>query len=444
MQAEQALASAEVGQLADVIPLQQTGKSLRICLLGYRSHPYGGGQGVYLNYLSKALVDAGHQVDVISGEPYPHLDERVGLIKMPGMNLYEHGLLSLRPRHMGSWANWLEWLSKLTGGFAEPQAFGRRVANYLKAHRDNYDIIHDNQSLSFGTLALQEEGLPLVTTIHHPITKDLKLALDAARNIRERVLIRRWHSFLSMQKYVAKRLRHVITVSKCSQRDIAQDFAIPDERIDLVYCGIDDQVFRPLPDVPRVQYRLMATASADQPLKGLRYLLEAVAQLVPRYPSLELLIVGRPKEGGATEKLIEKLGISSHLRFVSGISTEDMVRYYNQAHVAVVPSLYEGFGLPAGEAMACGAPLVSSTGGALPEVVGDAGIQVPAGDADAIASAISKLFEDPALCEHYAKAGRDRIEQTFCWRIAAGQMVDYYQQVLGRQLESHSTESDKP
>lgn len=436
MQAEHALAPAEVGTLADVIPLQRSEVPLHICLLGYRSHPYGGGQGVYLNYLSKALVEAGHQVDVISGDPYPHLDERVKLIKMPSMNLYENGLLSMRPRHMGSWANWLEWLSKLSGGFGEPQAFGRRVVNYLEQHGRHYDVIHDNQSLSFGTLALQQRGFPLVTTIHHPITKDLKLAVDAARNFRERLLIRRWHSFLSMQKYVARRLHHVITVSKCSQRHIAQDFGIADERIDLVYCGIDDEVFCQLPDVPRVRYRIMATASADQPLKGLRYLLEAVAELAPRYPSLELLIVGKPKAGGATEKLIDKLNLGKQLRFVSGISTEEMVRYYNQAHVAVVPSLYEGFGLPAGEAMACGAPLVSSTGGALPEVVGDAGIQVPAGDSSAIAQAVERLFEDPALCEHYASAGRRRIENTFCWRIAAAQMVEYYHQMISENNEN--------
>jgi glycosyltransferase involved in cell wall biosynthesis len=123
-------------------------KPLRIALLGYRSQPYGGGQGVYLKYLSKALVEAGHHVDVISGPPYPHLDSRVRLIELPSLDLFENGLVSLRPRHLSSLTNIIEWTSKLTGGFAEPYTFGRRAVKYLKQHGHNYDLIHDNQSLS--------------------------------------------------------------------------------------------------------------------------------------------------------------------------------------------------------------------------------------------------------------------------------------------------------
>ncbi|HEY9148894.1 MAG TPA: glycosyltransferase family 4 protein, partial [Gammaproteobacteria bacterium] len=343
---------------------------LRIALLGYRSQPFAGGQGVYLNYLSKALVEAGHSVDVISGPPYPQLDPRVRLICLPSMDLFENGLLSLRPRHLASLTDMIEWCSKLTGGFAEPYTFGRRAVRYLREHGHNYDLIHDNQSLSYGMLEIQDMGLPLVTTVHHPITSDLRIALKAARGWYERLLIRRWLSFLGMQKKVIKQLHHVVTVSDCSRQDIARDFGLQPAGIGLVHNGIDTAVFRPLPGVERKPLRLMATCSADAPLKGLRYLLRAYARLLPRYPDLELLVVSKPRPGGKTEKLVHKLGIANRVRFVNGITTEQMVQYYGEAAIAVVPSVYEGFGLPAGEAMACGVPVVSSDGGALPEVVG--------------------------------------------------------------------------
>jgi glycosyltransferase involved in cell wall biosynthesis len=406
------------------------GEPLRIALLGYRSQPHGGGQGVYLRYLSKALVDAGHTVDVISGPPYPHLDSRVRLIKLPSLDLFEKGLLSLRPRHLVSLTNIIEWCSKLTGGFAEPYTFGRRAVKYLHEHGGDYDLVHDNQSLSYGMLQIQDMGLPLVTTLHHPITSDLRIALNAARNSWERLLIRRWHSFLRMQTKVVRRLHNVVTVSDRSRQDIARDFGLQPAGISLVYNGIDTEVFRPLESVERNPLRLMATCSADAPLKGLRYLLKAYARLLVEFPELELLLVGKPRPGGQTEKLIRRLGIAGRICFVSDISTEQMVHYYAEASIAVVPSVYEGFGLPAGEAMACGVPVVSTDGGALPEVVGEAGIVVPARDADALATAIASLLRDPARREVLSRLGRQRIDERFCWHVCARQMTDYYRRVI--------------
>lgn len=404
--------------------------ALRIALLGYRSQPFAGGQGVYLNYLSKALVEAGHHVDVISGPPYPHLDPRVRLIQLPSLDLFENGLLSLRPRHLKSLTDIIEWLAKLTGGFAEPYTFGRRAVRYLRDHGGDYDLIHDNQSLSYGMLEIQDMGLPLVTTVHHPITSDLRIALKAARGWYERLLIRRWHSFLNMQKKVVKQLHNVVTVSDCSRQDIARDFGLQPAGIGLVHNGIDTEIFRPLPGVQRKTMRLMATCSADAPLKGLRYLLRAYARLLPRYPELELLVVSKPRPGGKTEKLVERLGIADKVQFVNGISTQRMVEYYAEATIAVVPSVYEGFGLPAGEAMACGVPVVSSDGGALPEVVGDAGVIVPARNVDALAEAIDCLLREPGRRGELGAMGRQRILDQFCWNVCAAQMVDYYREVL--------------
>lgn len=403
---------------------------LHIALLGYRSQPHSGGQGVYLHYLSKALVEAGHRVDVISGPPYPDLDSRVRLIQISSLDLFVNGLGSLRPRHLLSLTDLIEWTSKLTGGFAEPYTFGRRVRRYLHRNGRHYDLIHDNQSLSFGVAKLQNEGFRLVTTVHHPITHDRRIALRAAKSRRERFLVRRWHSFLRMQRKVIRQLRHVLTVSEQSRGDIARAFDLEPSKIALIYNGIDTTIFRPLDDVQRKPLQLMTTASADAPLKGLRYLLEAFASLRQAYPSLELLIVGKLQPQGQTEQLIDALEIRAGLRFVSGISTEDMVRFYAESTLAVVPSIYEGFGLPAGEAMACGVPVVSTDGGALPEIVGDAGLIVPAGDAAALTCAIQGLLDNPAQRGALAGRGRKRIVERFSWDVCAQQMLAYYRGVI--------------
>jgi len=411
-------------------PLVEHAKPLRIALLGYRSQPYSGGQGVYLKYLSKALVEAGHSVDVISGPPYPHLDPRVRLIELPSLDLFVNGLGSLRPHHLKSTTNIIEWLSKLTGGFAEPYTFGRRAVKYLRKHGHHYDLIHDNQSLSDGMLTIQDMGLPLVTTVHHPITSDLRIALSAAKSWWERLLIKRWHSFLIMQRRVVKQLHNIVTVSDCSRQDIARDFGIQPAGIGVVYNGIDTAEFRPLAGVERQPMKLMATASADAPLKGLRYLLRAYARLLESHPDLELLLVSKPKPGGKTERLIRHLGIADKVQFVSNISTQQMVRFYAEATIAVVPSVYEGFGLPAGEAMACAVPVVSTDGGALPEVVGDAGIVVPAKSVDGLVEAIDSLLRDSLKRDELGARGRQRILETFCWDVCAKQMVNYYERVL--------------
>lgn len=440
--ADAALAAVSLRQqqLADSAANVQVSRPLRICISGYRSAPFGGGQGIYIKYLSKALVDAGHKVDVISGQPYPDVDPRVRLIKMPGLDLFANGLTSLRPRHLGSLTNIIEWTSKLTGGFAEPYCFSRRLYKYLLQHRDDYDIVHDNQCLGWGMLKLQQQGFHLLTTIHHPITSDLKIALNASNKWWERILIRRWHAFLVMQKQVASQLDHVVTVSQRSNKDIAEAFALEEKNIHLVYNGIDTEVFHPLPDVEPKPWQIMATASADQPLKGLRYLLIALSQLVKKYPQLNLLLVSKPQAGGETESLIKRLNLAKHIQCVHGISTEDLVAHYAQSSVAVVPSVYEGFGLPAGEAMACGVPVVSTNGGALPEVVGDAGVLVEVKNAEAIAQAIESLLLNKNLRRDYAERGRKRIEEKFSWALAAKEMTALYYLILDEPIVDGQSE----
>lgn len=402
--------------------------SLRIALLGYRSHPHVGGQGIYVHYLSKALVDLGHQVDVISGPPYPELDSRVRLIQLPSLDLYAHPhpVRALKIKHLFSWTDFYEWWSKLTGAFGEPYCFGRRLVKFFQNNSINYDIIHDNQSLCYGLLDLQKQFHNLVVTIHHPVTRDHELAIAAATTKNQRILIDRWYSFIDMQKKVVKQLQHIVTVSEQSNQDIQQAFDCDAEKITVIGCGVDTSIFRPLDKTERRQYRLITTASSDQPVKGLSILLNAVANVKTDFPQLKLVVIGQLKKEGDTEKELEKLQLHNIVEFKSGISTEELVQEYAKSSVAIVPSLYEGFGLPAAEALACGIPLISSDGGALPEVVGDAAYLVKAGDVNELSKAIRELLNNENLQRAFSEKGRQHSLQQLSWKKVAEKMVVYY------------------
>lgn len=401
---------------------------LNIALLGYRSHPHVGGQGIYLHYLSKALVDAGHNVDVISGPPYPQLDARVQLIKLPSLDLYaeKHPTRALRLKHLLSFSDFYEWWSKLSGSFAEPYTFGRRLVKYFKQHKPDYDIVHDNQSLCYGLLQLQRKKYTVIATVHHPITRDRDLALAAAATSGQRWLVKRWYSFLTMQKKVVQKLAFILTVSRQSQQDIAEAFHCPAEKIRVIANGIDTDTFTPLKEIAQKPGRIITTASSDQPIKGLTVLLQALARVRADFPSAKLVVVGKLKSGGITETELQKLQLENCVEFMSGISTEQLVKEYAAAKFAVVPSLYEGFGLPAGEALACGVPLICSDGGALPEVVGDAAYNVKAGDVDEMENALRVLLSNDELCTKLSIAGRAHSLQHLSWPIVAEQLIAYY------------------
>lgn len=429
----QAEASHRTARLANGNKLRSIRNTpLKVALLGYRSNPYSGGQGVYLKYLSRALTRLGHEVDVISGEPYPELDSNVTLIKVPGLNLFaaDNHVTALRWHHLTSYADSVEWLSMLTGGFAEPYTFGLRLRKLLHARLSRYDVIHDNQSLCYELLKIERRGIPLITTIHHPITSDRDIALNNAKNWGERLLIRRWHSFLNMQVRVASRLRHIVTVSNSSKKDIAASFRIPADRISVVPNGIDRDDFHPLPGVSRNPHQIISTASADQPLKGTACLIQAFAQIREHISDAQLVLIGQPKPGGANDRLIDQLNLRHAISFRHHISTAEICSLYARSSLALVPSEYEGFGLPAGEAMACGVPVVSTRGGALPEVVGDAGILVPVRDPQAMARAALEVLGNNELHTTLARKGLNRIKQEFCWDRVALDMTQLYKALL--------------
>ncbi len=427
---------------ADAAAIAHSSGKLRIALLGYRSHPHVGGQGIYLHYLSKALVDLGHSVDVISGPPYPELDERVQLIQLPSLDLYAHPnpTRALRPTHFLSLADFYEWWSKLSGAFGEPYSFGRRLQHYFKKYKPQYDIVHDNQSLCYGLLALQKRGVNVIATVHHPITQDRDLALAATTEKGQRWLINRWYSFLVMQKNVVQKLNHVITVSHQSQRDIVAAFDRPAEQIHVIPNGVDAGVFKPLEHITRTAFRLITTASSDQPLKGLNVLLRAMAQLRNEFPALHLIVIGKLKENGETQKELQALNLQDAVHFKSGISNQQLVEEYAQASIAIVPSLYEGFGLPAAEAMACAVPLICSDGGALPEVVGDAARLVSAGNVDELQTALRELLSDDNARAQLGARGRAHIQQQLSWDCVGKKMERYYYQVV-QQAQGGQTEN---
>lgn len=392
------------------------GQPLRIAFLSYRSDPRVGGQGVYVAAAARALAQLGHQVDVLSGPPYPELDPGIGLIKIPSLDLYaqpDNGRNALRWRHLLSWTDTAEYLGHVTGKFMEPWSFGRRVAKHLRRRAGAYDVVIDNQSLAYGLLDIAKR-IPLVEVIHHPIRRDLELALAAEPEWGMRWLKRRWYEFLAMQEAVAPRLQDVILVSEAAATDVRACLKTRPEAMSVIHLGIDPEVFRPLPHIPRRPMRLLTTASADVPLKGLAFLIEAYAQLLPTHPALELVVIGSLREG-PTAALLQRLGLVDRVRFISNLTRQEVVEAYAEATICVTPSLYEGFGLPAAEAMACGAPVVVTDGGALPEVVGDAAIIVRKGDPDALATALDQLLRDPARRDALGAAGLARAAEALTW-----------------------------
>jgi glycosyltransferase involved in cell wall biosynthesis len=393
-----------------------------------------GGQGVYVRHLSKALVDLGHHVEVLGGQPYPVLDERVPLVQLRSLDIYNDYFPLRMPGvwEIKHWPDAVEVASFMGGTFPEPLAFSLRAWEHLRHRPRQFDLAHDNQSLGYGLLAIERMGLPVLGTIHHPITVDRRLEMAHADTRYRRFTLRRWYAFTRMQTRVAQRLQRIITVSESSRHDVHVDHGVPLERMHVVPVGVDPDLFRPLPEVARVPGRLITTASADVTMKGLRYLLEALAKLrTERH--VELVVIGKPKEGGKSAATIERLGLTDVVTFVSGVTDDRIIELYAEAQLAVVPSLYEGFSLPAIEAMSCGVPLVATTGGAIPEVVGadgDTALLVPPGDAEALAAKLRLALDDADLRARVGAAGRQRIIDRWSWKVTAAKTVEQYHGLL--------------
>jgi len=405
---------------------------LKIAYLTYRGKPHVGGQGVYTRHLTKALVDLGHTVEVFGGQPYPVLDDRIALHKLPSLDLWNDTYPGRFPAYweVKSKGDLVETLTHMKGTFGEPLGFSLRVLDALKKRQRDFDLVHDNQCLGYGILGV-EKIIPTIVTLHHPITRDRALEMEHAPTKRRRRAIKRWYSFVEMQGRVASRMPRVVVVSENSIKDIHADMGVSLDRMRLVPVGVDPELFLPMPHVTRRPGRLITTASADVALKGLSYLLEAMAKLRTER-DVTLTIIGKPREGASAD-LIDKLGLRPHIEFVSGVSDERIVELYAEAELAVVPSLYEGFSLPAIEAMSTGICLVATDGGALPEVTGrdgDTVLQCKAGDVEALVTALRRGLDDAELRERIGAAGRQRVVERWSWKHCAQLTVDQYREVL--------------
>ena len=442
---------------------------LRVAFLAYRGNPRVGGQGVYCRFLSRELVRLGHEVTVFSGPPWPVLDEGTRLVKIPSLDLYREPD-PFRVPHLSelrSWADLAEVLTMWSGGFPEPRTFSWRVRRLLgrwptdpgTMARGNgalgaraFDVVHDNGSFGSGIAGLVTDGWAVVGTCHHPITVDRLVDLAAAEPYWKELSVKRWYGFVRMQNAVARRLARVLTVSSSSRRDIIEQMGVAPERVAIVPIGTDTEFFRPLPGRPnrRAPGRVMTTASADVPMKGLVYLLEALAKLRTEQPDAHLVVVGEPRPASAAA--ITRFGLEGAVTFRPGVSDAELVELYSEASVAAVPSLYEGFSLPAVEAMACEVPVVCSSGGALPEVVGrdgEAALLVPPADPGALAHALGRVLAsysdaprgsagaqpgqagaaDP-LSQRLGRAGRRRVLGRFTWEQCAAGVAEQYRAVL--------------
>jgi glycosyltransferase involved in cell wall biosynthesis len=415
---------------------------MRICLLTYRGNPYSGGQGIYIYYLSREFQRMGHEVEVIASAPLPEVSEGVILHQLRSSSIY-HPESSFRGNlpKVRNPIDLYELCASRLGIFAEPLAFSFRAYAKIKelCKQRRFDIIHDNQGLGYGLLLIKRLNIPVIATIHHPLPIDRQADLEQANGFRQRWRIKKFYSFIRMQAFVARRLDRVITVSQSSAKDTRLFFKVPPDNLRVVYNGIDTQIYSVNEEVSQNRDGLIMVANTDDRKKGVLYLLQALQLL--REDGIKLTIVDDAERHSSYIedvgplpsygfKLVRKLNLDGMVHFTGRLTREELAQHYSAAQIAIVPSLYEGFGIPAAEAMACGTPVIATTGGALPEVVGDAGILVPPGSADALAAAIKQLLNDKQAQRQMSEAGRKRVEENFNWEQAARKTLEVYQEAL--------------
>lgn len=409
-------------------------QKLNIAILSYRSARFGGGQGVYIRDISFALSLMGHRVDVISGPPYPELHDGIKLIELPGLNLFE--TFSFRDRlnkfiKKKSKTNddYYEFFSTLIGGFPELRTFGNRANKFLNSNKD-YDIIIDNQSISYGMIEIQKR-FPLVEIIHHPITFDFKFELASTKKIKYKISRYLWYSFLIMQKKVAPKLETIVTPSKSSKNGIVAEFNCKSSNITVINNGLDYEEFAPISNIERNKNRLITTASADVALKGLDFSLKALRLLKKNNPKIHLIIIGAPKKNGHTEKLIKKLNIEDNVIFKKNISKEKIKELYSTSSIAIVSSLYEGFGYPVIEAMSCEVPLIATNISSIPELVRSYGILIDPKDEKKLSFNIEKVLNNYDDYKDNAIKGRQHVIETFNW----SKITAEYEKILYKTIE---------
>jgi glycosyltransferase involved in cell wall biosynthesis len=408
---------------------------MKICLLSYRGNNYCGGQGIYIHYLSRELLNMGHEVHLMAGPPYPEVVDGIKVHKLESLKLYDgNGPLPSDPSRLLNPLNLYEFLAARLGTFPEPLTFSMRAYHKLRefSSQNKFDVIHDNQGLGYGLLLMKTRKVPIIATIHHPIPIDREVDLAHAKNLRRKLRLRVWYSFCAMQGRVSKRLDRVIAVSKSSEDEARHIFKVPQSKIRVVYNGLDASLFKRDDSIQREPNSIIMVGNAEGRVKGAIYLLKAL-QLLKGEMEVKLTIAGCAPDSEYVTNLVKKYQLEDIVTFTGKISMEELVRGYSTAQVAVAPSLYEGFGFPAAEAMSCKVPIVVTRAGALPEVVGEdgeAGIIVPPADHHALAAAIRQLLTDESLRRRMGEAGRSRVERHFTWAQAAKRTTEVYEELM--------------
>jgi glycosyltransferase involved in cell wall biosynthesis len=407
---------------------------MKICLLCYRGNPYCGGQGVYLYFLSRELARMGHSLTILVGAPEPWPMPWAKTVLVENLNLWgvrRNFIPTPAPWRIFRPLNFFEFVATRFGFFPEMLIFSVRAFQLLRGNVPgcHFDIIHDVQSLGYGLLMTKRFHRPLVTTVHHPLTIDFHASLERDRNFTERYYTVVFYP-LGMQRRVIRRCDRVLTSSRETAREIQRAFRVSPEKIRMVYNGLDADFFRPLNGEPERPSSLLFVGNTDDSKKGILYLLQALT-LLPEKVTLTIVDQGAPFKAYAPE-LVQRFRLTSRVTFTGKVSPEVLRQLYTSSEAVVLPSLYEGFGLPAAESMACGTPVIGTRAGALPEVVGEegAGILVPARNPQALAQAIRELLRDPERRKKMGIAGRQRVEKLFTWERVAEQTVEVYKELL--------------
>jgi glycosyltransferase involved in cell wall biosynthesis len=407
-----------------------------VLVTSYRSNPFVGGQGIYVRALSRALRDEGCVVTVASGPPYPQLDDGIELVRLPSLDLFaeDNAMLALRLHHLRSKADRVEWLAHNTGAFGEMFSFAHRLDAWLASEGHRFDVVHDNQTLAPAMVSVDAK-LPVLTTLHHPIAIDRDFAVAGADKWWKRLLVKRWHSFVETQARAGRALPRFLGVSEAARDSYAARCAIDPARVTVSLNGVDHDVFSPDTAVARDTDHIMTIASADVPIKGLDVLIDALSLLKQRGRTPRLTVVGSLRDG-PTKAALQRTGLMEQVDFVSGLSTDALVALYRRCSVFVSASRFEGFGLPAAEAMACAAPVIVSDGGALPEVAGEAGIITPAEDAQRLCEALERVLGDGALRARMSADCLARAQSQFRWDKHAQASIALYREAMAQRSSS--------
>ena len=419
---------------------------MKIAFIMYHGNMFSGGQGIYTYYLTRELARLGHEVHVIAGPPYPQVDESVILHNVKTESYWSlfhnrgefmHGRHPLTHFHP---VNFYEFYSTRIALSSLLLTFSMRA--YIKVKElmpeTRFDVVHDNQTLSYGMLLMKTLGLPVVATLHHPLSADLRNSILQSKSIYEMARRYLWFPWI-MQEVTARRMDGIITVSENTTRAVERLFHVPRELMTCVYNGIDAERFRPLPDVAEVPNTILFNTNSEDRNKGAVYLFEALRILRDQGVPFQLLMVDNDRRSlKLAPELVRKYGLGTHVTFIGRVSNDELLRLYNRAAIVTSPSLYEGFGLPAAEAMSCEKTILATTAPAFPEFIehGKTGWLVPPADAPALAEAIRMLLENPDLRKRLGKAGRQSIIERFNWRRNAEEVVQVYEQAIAKRRMS--------